>query len=496
LRVKVESHFVALPGFFMVEKPMGVEELARAFLSRAKGNLLPSAVEDGCALIETLKSPLAAVEAMAVLGAVAAGADFSRCAEKAARYIAVALANTPNAAFAIEGALRELVAGLESAGLHREALLVAASAAKSGDLRLLELVGPRGWAESVLYVEVLADFAKGALNDELHFGLAELAAGAVEEACATGFAPCRYAKASLYSRLASSMAFEGHLDLAEAYMEGAMEAYEELYGRFGAGELREYIDLLFPLGWSEANAKAVLDYLTLLVYSNAVSVYRYTSSEKAYAYVEEFYRRSRGTQFELLARVNWARFAYAFRRISLQQLAEEVEKVHAELAARAFVGAGPAFASYLVKLYLLALAALGRGGEAAELYKAYSGAIAPPDRYAVESYLALLGLIGGVDGGVKRAAALAVVPEGAECVLSGACPPDAALAKRNDTAAALALELAARGEWEEALRVAQRYTPSPDQKETELWDAVAVAVEARDREALKRAALDLLIYLA
>jgi len=70
-----------------------------------------------------------------------------------------------------------------------------------------------------------------------------------------------------------------------------------------------------------------------------------------------------------------------------------------------------------------------------------------------------------------------------------------ALVKRNDTAAALTLDLATRGEWERALKVTQKYATSPDQKEAELWDAVAVALEARDREGLKKAAFDLLVYL-
>jgi len=481
----------------MVEKPVDVERLAEAFLSRARGGYPPAAVEDGCALIDALKPPLAAVEVIAVLGAVAAGADFSNCAERAAKYIAVALANTPNAAFVLEGALRELVARLESAGLHKEAFLVAVSAAKSGELRFLGLVSPRDWAESLLYVETLANFARSAVADELHFDLAELAIGAIEEACATGFVPCRYAKASLYSRLATSMAFEHHFDLAEAYMEKAMEAYEELYSRFNASELSAYMNLLFPLGWSEVNARTVLDYLTLLVYSSASSVYRYISSEKMYAYVEEFHRRSRGTQFELLARANWVRFAYLFRCLTLQQLAEEVERVHAELAKKAFIGTDPAFASYVVKMYILALAAQGRGEEAAELYKAYTEAIKPTDKYAVESYLTLVGIIGGIDDGVKKAAALAIVPEDevVACIISGTCPPDVALVKRNDAAAALTLDLATRGEWERALKVTQKYATSPDQKEAELWDAVAVALEARDREGLKKAAFDLLVYL-
>jgi len=103
----------------------------------------------------------------------------------------------------------------------------------------------------------------------------------------------------------------------------------------------------------------------------------------------------------------------------------------------------------------------------------------------------------GVDSELRRAAALATHPEDelAACIQAGLCPPEAVLAERNNTAAALVFDLAARGEYERTLEVAQRYLYVRSTKERELWDAAAVALEARGREMLKKAAFNLLAYV-
>jgi len=473
-----------------------LESLAKAFLNRGKG--AQALLQDGCELINTLKKPLTTIEVMAVLGAVAEGADFSKCVERAARYIAVALANTPNASAVLLDRLKKLIMDFEAQGLHREAFLLAVSGAKSGTLGLLALTEPRSWAEEVIYVEVLSNYTKGAIDSDLHVDLGMLALGAIMYACRAGRTACRYAKAALLPRIAVSLVFEHQFDLAEEYLETALEAFEQLQQEFNVVELADYLDLLFPIGWDNDSVETVKKYLTLLVYSSAASVYRFISSEKMYKYIEEFYRRARGTQFELLAKVNWARFAYVFRRISFQDFAREVEKAYSDLVAKAFIGVDPAFASYIVKLYLLTLAASGRGKEALELYKAYAKSLKSIDLYAITSYMAFLGLLNGVEEEVRRRAALAIVPpdDVAECIYNNRCPPEPVLARRNDTAAALVLDYVTRGEWEEALKVVQRHTGTRDLKEAELWDALAVEIESRDREALKKSALDLLIYTA
>ena len=74
-------------------------------------------------------------------------------------------------------------------------------------------------------------------------------------------------------------------------------------------------------------------------------------------------------------------------------------------------------------------------------------------------------------------------------------PPEIVLAERNDTAAAPTFDLAARGECKRVLEIAQRHLGVRSIKERELWDAVAVALEGRDREMLKRATFNLLVYV-
>jgi len=474
---------------------MAVDVYAETFLNYVKGVEPKSVPHDGCTLIVDLKVPLTTKEAEAVLGAVAAGADFSACLDRAAKYVAVATANIPGSSTVLRDKLRKLIVDLEDRGFHREAFMVAIAGARSGSPGLLAYVTPRGWAEEALYVELLFDLMRGSIDEGAYFDLEELATSAAMGACEAGPTPCRYAKAALFSRLAASLAFMGQLDVAEEYLEAALKAFEELEFGFNAGGLGEYLDILFPFGWSDKSVKAVMDYLTFVVFSTAASVYRNIDDEKMFLYVEELYRRTRGTPFELPSRFNWARFAYVFNRIGLSELAKEVEEVYSALAAKAFVGADPAFVSRLIALYIPLLAVLGRREEAVELYNAYAKAIKPTAKYLMTSYLALLGLT-SVDDELRRAAALATHPEGelAMCIRAGLCPPEAVLAERNDTAAALVFDLAAREEYERALEVAHRYLNVHSIKERELWDAVIVALESRDRETLKKAALDLLIY--
>jgi len=478
------------------EEP-NVRELADAFRRYVEGGEPPAALEDGCRLAEALRPPLDLTESMAVLGAVAAGADFSKCATTAAKYIAFALARMPGAPLALGERLRGLVVKLEEEGYHREAFLVAVVCAVGGRPEILELVKPRSWAEELLYAKAAFSILGVPVDDEVRNSLVDLALRAIRSACSAGPTPCRYAKAVLLPKVAVSLVHERNFDLAEEYIEKALKALEELQRKFDAGEMKEYLDFEFPFGWSEDNVRAVVGGAAVAVYSAAPAVYRVTSSEKMYAYVEELLRRAAGTPYELHARADWARFAYAFRRISLHQLVEEVGRVYADMTKSGLAYLFPYLGSRVAKYYILALAAAGREGDAAGLYGARRGALDPVDRYAVEAYLAAQGIIGGVEGEVKAYAALSLAPryEHLECVLSGACPPEPILAGRNDTAAALILELAQRGEWEKALEVAEGYADTPDRKEAELWDAVIVALEGRDRESLKRAAFDLLMYI-
>jgi len=103
----------------------------------------------------------------------------------------------------------------------------------------------------------------------------------------------------------------------------------------------------------------------------------------------------------------------------------------------------------------------------------------------------------GVDSELRRAAALATHPEDelAACIQAGLCQ-EAVLAERNDTTVALVFDLTTRGEYERALEVEQRYLGVYSLKEKELWDAVVVALESRKNEMLKKAALNLLVYVA
>jgi len=477
---------------------MAVEIYAEAFVNYVKGVVPQGVPKDGCLFIANLNIPLTVKEAEAVLGAVATEADFAACLDKAAKYVAVAVANVPGSAFVLKDRLRRLIVELEDRGLHREAFMVAIAGARSGSPGLLTYITPRGWAEEVLYVELLFDLARGSIDEETHFDLEELATGAALSACEAGLVQCRYAKAALFSRLAASLAFMGQMDGAEEHLEVALKAFEELENGLSASvnELSEYLGILFPFGWGDKEVKTVMNYLTFVVFSTAASVYRSVSDEKMFVYVEELYRRVRDTPFELSVRFNWARFAYVFGRIGLSELAKEVEEVYSVLAAKAFVGADPAFVSRLVALYIPLLAVLGREREAVELYNAYAKAVKPTARYLTASYLALLGLA-SVDDELRRVAALDTYPETelAVCIRAGLCPPEAVLAERNDTAAALVFDLAVRGEYERALEVAQRYLYVRSIKERELWDAVAVALEARDREMLKKAAFNLLAYV-
>jgi len=117
------------------------EELARAFLEyAARGTPPKSAPGDGCALVAALGRPIAVADAEALLGALAAGADFSRCVGEAARYLAVAVAGIPGAGALLKGRLRSMVYELEALGLHAEALSLAAAGAWSGSPGLLALV--------------------------------------------------------------------------------------------------------------------------------------------------------------------------------------------------------------------------------------------------------------------------------------------------------------------------------------------------------------------
>jgi len=475
---------------------MAVNTYAKAFLDYVRGIEPKDVPRDGCTLIVSLKVPLTTEEAEAVLGAVATGADFSACLDRAAKYIAVAVANIPGSSTVLRDKLRKLIVELEDRGFHREAFMVAVAGARSGSPGLLAYVTPRGWAEEVLYVELLFDLMRGSIDEGAYFDLEELAVGAALSACEAGPTPCRYAKAALFSRLAASLAFMGQMDGAEEYLEAALKAFEELEFGFNAGGLSEYLDILFPFGWSDKSVKTVMDYLTFVVFSTAASVYRYIDDEKMFLYVEELYRRTRGTPFEIPSRFNWARFAYVFNRIGLSELAKEVEEVYSALAAKAFVGADPAFVSRLIALYIPLLAVLGRREEAVELYNAYAKAIKPTAKYLMTSYLALFGLA-SVDDELRRAAALATHPEGevALCIRVGLCPPEAVLAERNDTATALVFDLAAREEYERALEITQRYLGVRSLKERELWDAVVVALEGRDLDMLKRAAFNLLVYV-
>jgi len=474
-----------------------IGELADAFRRHLDGGELAVAVRDGCKFVEAVKSSLNFESAMALLGAMAAGADFSRCADTAAKYIAIALTNMPRALSVLEDQLRKFVLKLEENGRHREAFLIAIACAVGGSPEILDLVRPRSWAEEVLYVEELSSFVMTAVDGEVRYSLSSLALRAIEGACRAGSTPCRYAKAALLPKVAVSLLYDRHYDLAEEYIETALKAFEELQQQFNVEEMREYLDLTFPLGWDEGKARTIVDHLATLIYPIAASVYRGISSEKMYSYLEEWYKRVAGTPYEFNARVDMARFAYVFNKISLQQLAEEIGKVYEDMAESGYMEMKPRTTSRVVKLYVLTLAALGRGRDAVEHYAARRNLMTPLDRYAVESYFALLGLIDRVEDKVKIGAAISLIPqdEHLACIFSGACPPEVALAERNDTAAALVLDLASRGEWEKALEVAERYTDMPDQKEEELWDAVIVALENKDREALKKAALNLLVYV-
>jgi len=476
---------------------MAVDVYAEAFLNYVRGVEPRDVPRDGCTLIAAFRVPLTVKEAEAVLGAVAAGADFGMCLDRAVKYIAVAVANVPGSSFILRDKLRKLIVDLEDRGLHREAFMVAVAGARSGSPSLLSYVAPRGWAEEVLYAELAFDLAKGTVDEGVYFDLGEVAMGAALSACEAGTAPCRYAKAALFSRLAASLAFVGQLDVAEEYLEIALRAFEELESGFNANELGEYLNILFPFGWSDGSVKTVMNYLAFVVFSVATSVYRNIDDEKMFAYVEELYRRVRGTPFELPARFNWARFAYVFGRIGINELAKEVEEVYSALASKAFVGADPAFVSRLIALYVPLLAALGRGEEAVELYNVYAKAVKPTARYLMSSYLALLGLVDGVSDELRRVAVLDARPEDelAVCIRAGLCPPEPVLAERNDTAAAPVFDLAARGECERALEIAQRYLGVRSIKERELWDDVVVALEGRDCEMLKRVAFNLLAYV-
>jgi len=475
---------------------MAVNVYVKAFEDYIRGDIPQAAQSDGCALIAGLKVPLTVTEAKAVLGAFAVDADFSTCLDRAARYIAVALANIPGSAVVLKEKLRKLIVELEDRGLHREAFVIAIAGARSGSPSLLAHVTPRGWAEEVLYTEVVADVMKGAIDKEVFVDLEEYATIAALDACSAGPAPCRYAKASLYSRLAGYLASKGEVEGAEEYIEMALKAFEEL--GFDARELGGYLDLLYPLGWGEASAKTVMDYLTLIVFSVAANIYRAKSDdEKMFAYIEELYRRTRGTKFELATQFTWARFAYALGRISLDEMAKTVEDIYAKMLAKSFVGADPFFASRFLALYASLLAAMGRGEEAVRLYDAYARAVHPTSRYLAASYLALLGLIDHVGDKVRRDAALALQPpsEVRTCINAGLCPPESILVGREDTAAALTFDLVARGRHEEALEIVYKYLEARKSKAAELWDAVAIALKGGDREALKKAAFNLLAYV-
>jgi len=154
--------------------------------------------------------------------------------------------------------LHRLIVELEDRGLHREAFRWP----------------PRGWAEEVLYTELIFDVVRGAVDEELYYDLGEVATGTALSACEEGQTPCNYAKAALFSRLAASLAFTGQLDSAEEYLEVALRAFEELECSINANELGEYLDILFPFCWSDESVKTVMNYLTFVIFSTAASAYR------------------------------------------------------------------------------------------------------------------------------------------------------------------------------------------------------------------------------